>query len=133
MELRKLVLVIDEDAAVREFVKLHLNQAGYHVVPVGDVITAGHAMLRSMPDLVIVDAHMPYLSGLELISTLIADQTLPPCPAILMSRRGEIVERALAVGADFLRKPFSAKQLLELVRSHLEEPPAELWGNGVNA
>ena len=57
------VLVVDDDASLRELLRLHLAAAGYQVEVAEDAIAAGYLVLRRPPDLIICDVNMPHLDG----------------------------------------------------------------------
>jgi DNA-binding response OmpR family regulator len=115
---KKTVLVVEDNAAMRELLKLHLGHAGYEVIVAEDAIVAGHAVLRSRPDMLIVDANLPYMNGIEFAATLLADSSVPYVPIILISG-ADVAPQADRLGAPVLRKPFLVHQLVELVESTL--------------
>jgi DNA-binding response OmpR family regulator len=79
--------------------------------------------MSAPPDLMLVDVALPYLSGLDFVATLKADTTVPDVPVVFITGQRDVVERARALGAPCLRKPFSAEQLLEVVRRELQLRP----------
>lgn len=109
------ILVVDDEPAIRELLKLQLSASGYDVVLAEDAFAARHLLYDAQPDLMIVDAHMPYVSGVEFVSTLVAEPSLPWIPVIFITGREELLERAAALGSACLVKPFLAERLLELV------------------
>lgn len=113
------ILIVVNDRSLCELMGLHLGNAGYQVVAAADPVAAGPVLLQRSNelDLVIVDSQLPYLSGVELVATLIADSTLPSLPMILLGTREGIIAENL--GVPCLDKPFSADRLLELVRTTL--------------
>ena len=122
---RPSILVVDDETAVRELLKLHLAGAGYDVKVADDAIVAGRAVMSTPPDLMIVDVALPYLDGVDFVAALKADTTMPPMTVIFMSGNAEVLDRARMLGAPCLKKPFSAEELLEAVRRELMlRPPA---------
>ena len=72
------------------------------------------------PDLVLLDINLPRMNGLELLAELRKDGVVPRVPVIIVSTEGEVhdIERGLAAGARaYLRKPFRAEQLWEVIDS----------------
>ena len=67
---RVCILIVDDDASVRELLKLQLVGEGYEVELADDAIVAGRALMRSPPDLMLVDVAMPYLDGLDFVAAL---------------------------------------------------------------
>jgi DNA-binding response OmpR family regulator len=117
------ILVVDDSAAMRELLQVHLTNAGYDVAVAEDAIVAGQRLLRSPPSLLIVDVNMPYMNGVEFVATLLADSSVPYVPVILISGT-DISEQAALLGAVVLNKPFFVGKLLEVVRGQLSRPHA---------
>ena len=109
------ILVVDDDAAVREALQLHLRRAGYEVTAVDTAERALRALGDLDPALLITDVRMPGMSGLELLETL--RETVPDLNVIVITA---FEDMATAVGAiragayDYLVKPLDLDQL-ELV------------------
>lgn len=106
---------------MRVLLRLHLENVGYKVTEAADAIAAGHLFIKNAQgfDLLIADAHLPYISGIEFAAAVIADTTLPPLPMILITGHQDLIDRADRLGVPCLLKPFSADTLLELVAKNL--------------
>lgn len=115
------ILVVEDNASVRELVDLHLRAAGHDVRLAEDAVIAGRMLLESVPDLLVVDVGMPYINGRDFVATLVADQTIPTIPVIFLTGDATFSEQAAVLGGDFLRKPCSSDALLELVDRRLRE------------
>ncbi|HEX6320103.1 MAG TPA: response regulator [Burkholderiales bacterium] len=114
------ILVVDDDANSRELLRLHLSAAGYAVHVAEDAISAGYLVLRSPPDLIITDVHMPHMDGFEFIAALKADKTLPQIPVIFLTTMEEGDHRGKELGAvGYLTKPARSDRLLALVAQHV--------------
>lgn len=115
---RQMILVVEDDRALRELLRVHLANAGYDVLLAPDPVAAGPVLLQRAGEiaLAIVDAQLPYMSGIELVATLIADTTLPPIPALLITGHEHLVAGAEKLGVPCLLKPFRVDDLLALVR-----------------
>ncbi len=113
------VLVVEDDASMRELLRLHLSNAGYRVTAAEDAAVAGRALLAAPPDLVVADIQLPFLDGLEFASVLVADATLPNIPVVLISAHEQYRERAEAMGSVFLQKPILKEALLQAVADAL--------------
>lgn len=125
---KRKILVVEDDRAIRELLEVHLHNAGYDVVAFADAVLAGQSLLEAASgiDLLIVDAQLPYLSGLEFVSTLIADTTLPSVPMILITGHEHLACRAEILEVPCLVKPFSTDELIDLVEKSMATPrPAE--------
>jgi two-component system KDP operon response regulator KdpE len=119
MTIAEVILVVDDDPAIRESLSKELRAAGYTTATAGDG-DAGQTMFMSRaPNLVLTDLAMPRSDGFELISAIRASSHTP---IIVLSVRGNDPDkiRALDLGADdFVTKPFSIPELLARIRAHL--------------
>ena len=118
-ELRHRVIVVEDEATIRRFVKLALEAEGCEVFEADGVkrglIEAG----TRRPDLVVLDLGLPDGDGIDLIREL---RTWSAIPVIVLSARADEAEkvRALDAGADdYLTKPFGTAELAARVRAHL--------------
>jgi CheY-like chemotaxis protein len=114
------ILVVDDDADMRELLRLHLEGAGYRVTAAEDAVTAGHRLLDSLPDLIIADYRMPYMNGVDFVGALRADTTIPDLPVIFLTaleNAPEIVGKTY--GFPLLTKPLLADELLAAVAREL--------------
>lgn len=112
---RRTILVVDDEPEIRELLKLQLEDAGYRVVLASDARNAARHVRDARPDLMIIDAHMPYVSGLDFVSALITDSSIPWVPVIFITGRSELRSHAESLGSACLVKPFLAPRLIELV------------------
>jgi CheY-like chemotaxis protein len=114
------ILVVDDDQSIRDLLRMHLSAAGYEVHVAEDAIAAGYLVLRSPPDLIICDVHMPHMDGFEFIAALKADATLPKIPVIFLTSNDEGDERGKQLGAaGYVTKPVRSDRLLALVAQHV--------------
>jgi len=114
------ILVVDDDAALRESLALLLATEGYEVVTAGDA-AAALARLEEPVDVVLCDVRMPGRDGLELLPELI--RRLPGAPVLMMSAYGsaDLAVEALKRGAfDYLAKPFQPSEVLLAIRKARE-------------
>jgi two-component system KDP operon response regulator KdpE len=119
MSVAPVVLLVDDDPAIRDSLSNELRALGYTTTTATD----GRDGLRSFetraPDLVLTDLAMPRSDGFELISAIRATSRTP---IIVLSVRGNDADkiRALDLGADdFVTKPFSVPELLARIRAQL--------------
>ena len=123
---RQRILVVDDDAALRELVVDYLTSSGFQVEGVGDGAAFRKSMALHGADLVVLDLMLPGEDGLSLLRWLRTDGGPP---VIIVSARGEEVDRVvgLEVGADdYLPKPFGPRELLARVRAVLRRGSSSL-------
>ncbi|MET0985495.1 MAG: ATP-binding protein [Steroidobacteraceae bacterium] len=116
------ILFVDDNADMREYVHRLLVQEGHEVELVHDGLAALDAMRLNRPDLVLSDVMMPRLDGFGLLREVRADASLSDLPVILLSARAgqeARIEGLEASADDYLIKPFSARELIARVDSHL--------------
>ena len=117
-----LIVVADDNADMREYLA-HLLRDHYAVHVVGNGLEAVAATLRLRPSLVLTDVMMPELDGFGVLQAIRNDESLRSTPVILLSARAGEESRVegLHAGADdYLVKPFTAKELLARVGTHLK-------------
>jgi PAS domain S-box-containing protein len=117
------VLVVDDNADMRDYLTRLLATAGHRVSTAADGEAALDAVRADEPDLVISDVMMPRLDGLHFVAALRADARTASIPVILLSARAgqEASIEGLDSGADdYLVKPFSAAELVARVRANIE-------------
>jgi DNA-binding NtrC family response regulator len=115
---QKTILVVDDEAIIRDFLKEVLED--FHVTVVGDGDEAIAAMSKSQFDLVITDLRMPKVSGEEVVRD--AKARYPQMPVIVISGYSSLytVSQSVSNGAcAVLSKPFSIKELLQTVNNAL--------------
>lgn len=116
------LLIVEDDAALREMLEINLRRAGYTTLAAQDGPGGLRQAVTHRPDLVILDVMLPGLSGTELASRLRADPVLRGTPVIMVTARAEEMDElvGLAVGADdYITKPFSIKVLLARIEAVL--------------
>ncbi|OSQ50582.1 sigma-54-dependent transcriptional regulator [Marivita geojedonensis] len=115
------VLIVDDDAEMRQSLAVLLERSGWSVEAVGAAQTALSRMEATSPDVVLSDVRMPGMSGLELLDEM---QNRPAPPLVLISAHGDIPMAVDAIqnGAySFLEKPFEPRRLLTVLRHAAEQ------------
>lgn len=117
-------LVAESDRALRDLLRVHLQNAGYNVILAPDAVVAGRTVLErpDSVDVLLINAQLPFMSGIEFVSTLIADSSLRFIPTIIIATSEQDAERADILNVPVLVAPFGAEQLLELVKTTLQHP-----------
>jgi two-component system phosphate regulon response regulator OmpR len=120
------ILVVDDDARIRDLLRRYLTQEGFEVILAEDGKALNRIILRETVDLIVLDLMMPGEDGLSICRRLRAanDRT----PIIMLTAKGEDVDRivGLEVGADdYLGKPFNPRELLARVHAVLRRRPKQ--------
>ncbi len=110
------VLVVDDDATMREVLKMRLEQWGLQVLLASGAQEATSLIESQHPDMVISDVIMPEISGLELLRILIGEDAHRPVILITAHGSVDMAVEAIKLGAqDFLTKPLDYSKLKSLV------------------
>lgn len=105
------ILVVDDEASIRQIVEARLNMAGFEVVTAGDGEEAMEVYRAERPDLIVLDIMMPRVDGIQVCREIRKQDSVP---IIMLTAKGEIPDRinALEMGADdYVTKPFSPREL----------------------
>ena len=119
------ILVVDDEASIRELLSFNLKKNGYSVETAAD----GREALEKAPqaDLVLLDLMLPEVDGLEVCRRLKADPQTSGIPIIMLTAKAEEIDRVLGLelGADdYVVKPFSMRELLARVKAVLRRSAA---------
>src|SRR5689334_15556912 len=120
------VLVIDDDAALRDTIGLMLEAEGFHPALAEDGKVGVLQALTMTPDLVLVDLRMPGLSGIEVCKQIRAAGM--KTPLIVLSASGDEIDKVLLleIGADdYVVKPFGTRELMARIRAVLRRSSTE--------
>jgi DNA-binding response OmpR family regulator len=118
----KRVVVVDDDPAIGTAIRDLLAADGLAVESPGDGRAALPSLLRSAPDLVILDINMPEMSGWELCAILRRQPATRSIPILFLTGRQAVKDRISAMqfgGSDYLAKPFAPADLRRKVRALL--------------
>ena len=123
-ELKTRILVVDDDARLRDLLNRYLGEQGYAVRTVHDAPDMNRYLARERYDLMILDLMLPGEDGLSICRRLrSAGETIP---IIMLTAKGDDVDRivGLEVGADdYLPKPFNPRELLARIQAVLRRRP----------
>ncbi|WGV24421.1 PAS domain S-box protein [Halotia branconii] len=118
-ENRKTILVVDDDANIRELLRQQLENEGYKVREAKDGVDAIHQIKIVRPDLILLDVMMPQINGFDVAAVLKNDPQTADIPIIILSII-ENKERGYHIGIDrYLTKPINTEQLLNEIGSLL--------------
>jgi len=126
------ILLVEDEADLREVVEFNLKQAGHEVVTTGSGRSGLTLASEFSPEVVLLDIMLPDLSGLEVCRQLRAKEETKGLKVVMITARGEEIDRIVGfeIGADdYLVKPFSVRELVlrvsALVRRNQEGPATE--------
>ena len=117
-----LVLCIEDNEDVREFIRSSLAPAGYRLLQAPDGLSGVALALEHVPDLIVSDVMMPGLDGYGVVRQLKAHPATSHVPLVLLTARSSTSDRleGLETGADaYVGKPFAARELRAQVRNLL--------------
>jgi DNA-binding response OmpR family regulator len=112
-----LILVVDDEPAIRKFVRANLEAREYEVILAADGSEAIDILEKEMPDLLILDITMPKMDGFEVCKRV---REWSQLPIIILSARGSEMDKVkcLESGADdYITKPFGVDELMARVRA----------------
>lgn len=113
------ILVVEDDADIREIVTMYLEKEGYDVISVADGIKALTSAFTVNADLIILDMMLPGLDGIEVCQEL---RKKLSTPIIFLSCKGSALDKSIGLmagGDDYMSKPFEPVELLARVKAHL--------------
>ena len=125
------ILVIDDDPAIREMIRLALTRGGYEVQEAGNALDARQSITGHPPDLILLDWMLPGQSGFEFARALQRDSAHRQIPVIMLTARDQEEDKvaALEAGADdYVAKPFSVSELLARIKAVLRRTTLDTDG-----
>ncbi|WP_018607753.1 two-component system response regulator OmpR [Uliginosibacterium gangwonense] len=123
------ILVVDDDARLRNLLDRYLGEQGFTVKTVADATQMDRALNREHFDLMVLDLMLPGEDGLSICKRLRAAENA--LPIVMLTARSEDVDRiiGLELGADdYLPKPFNPRELVARIHAVLRRQPKDLPG-----
>ncbi|WP_217587110.1 response regulator transcription factor [Lentibacillus saliphilus] len=117
--IKETILVVDDEAGIRELMQLNLENKGYRVLTARNGDQALRLATLENPDLIILDIEMPGQSGFEVCQQLRREMTVP---IIFLSVRREVIDKVKCFelgGDDYITKPFDYTELEARIRANL--------------
>ena len=122
------ILLAEDENQIADMVSFKLTNGGHQVVRASDGEQVMALAARELPDLILLDAMMPGLSGFEVLRRLKGDPALRAVPVIMVTAKGherDVLSGLRGGAVDYVVKPFSLKELSARVELALRrEPPA---------
>jgi two-component system phosphate regulon response regulator PhoB len=122
------VLVVEDEPAILELLRVNLVDAGYRVTGVPDAETAQAELKHALPSLVLLDWMLPGQSGLALAKQLRADARTRELPIIMVTARTDEADKVTGLEAwvdDYVTKPFSPRELKARIKAVLRRRAPE--------
>jgi len=122
------ILVVEDEPAIQELLRLSLEDAGFTVHAVADAESAQARIRAALPDLILLDWMLPGQSGLALARTLRGDARTRELPIIMVTARGDEADRVSGLEAwvdDYVTKPFSPRELKARIKTVLRRRAPE--------
>jgi len=122
------ILVVEDEPAILELLKVNLADAGYDVRAAPDAETAQAVVNATLPDLVLLDWMLPGQSGLAFAKQLRADTRTRELPIIMVTARSDESDKVAGLEAwvdDYVTKPFSPRELKARIKSVLRRRAPE--------
>jgi PleD family two-component response regulator len=117
---KPLILVVDDDRALRTIIATNLQLAGFRVISAGDGPSAIALLDDNVPDVVVLDVMMPMMDGYATLGKIRRHATASHVPVIVLTGKTDSADpvKSLEAGADdFIAKPFSPQEMLARVRA----------------
>jgi two-component system phosphate regulon response regulator PhoB len=122
------ILVVEDEPAIRELLRINLIDAGYRVREAADAEAAQGLVNEALPDLLLLDWMLPGQSGLAWAKQLRADARTRDLPIIMVTARSEEADRVAGLEAwadDYVTKPFSPRELKARIKAVLRRRAPE--------
>lgn len=130
----KTILVVDDEADIRDMLRIALEMADYRVIEANNAQSAHALAIDEQPDLILLDWMMPDTSGIELARRLKRDDASCDTPIIMLTAKGEEDNKiqGLEVGADdYITKPFSPRELVARLKAVLRRAAPSIAGKPI--
>lgn len=132
--LREHILIVDDEAAIRDMVRMALEMEGFEVSDASNAHQADKLIGSTNINLVLLDWMMPGISGIDFASKLSKQNSSKKLGIIMLTAKDEEenMVRGFEVGADdYVTKPFSVKELVSRIRAVLRRINAEIFSDSI--
>ncbi len=126
--MQKQILIVEDEAAIRDMVAFALSRAGMEPIHAADTRSAQDAIVNRVPDLILLDWMLPGMSGLDFARRLRRDELTREVPIIMLTARGEENDRVGGLDAgvdDYVVKPFSTRELVARIKAVMRRAQSE--------
>lgn len=117
--MKKKILIVDDDLAILEVIKIILEENNYEVAAISDAFLVQNAIEKLQPDIILLDIWMSGFDGRDIVKELKTKENTKNIPILLVSANNDTEKIAKEAGADgFLAKPFDINDLLFIVKKY---------------
>ena len=134
--MEKTILVVEDDAAIRDMVGFNLKRSGFTVIEAEDCQQARVHVADHRPDLILLDWMLPDTSGVEFARSLQREELTRDIPIIMLTARTTEDDKVRGLDSgvdDYITKPFSARELMARIRAVLRRAAPEGQDDEVRA
>ncbi len=117
------IMIVEDDKKIVDALTVRLKASGFKVSSALDPVTGLAAIVNEEPDLILLDLNMPAGGGFLMAERVMRHPELNPIPIVVVSanKQPEAKEKAKELGIEhFVEKPFEASELIEVIKSCLE-------------
>lgn len=118
----KKILIVDDEASIRQMIAVALEMAGFHCIEADNAQLAHQIIIDQKPDMVLLDWMMPKMNGIELARRLRSEEQTADIPIIMLTARDDEDHKVHGLEAgidDYITKPFSPRELVARLKSVL--------------
>ncbi len=122
MSSNKRILIVDDEAPIREMIAVALEMAGYECLEAESAQAAHSIVLDEKPDMILLDWMMPGISGVEFARRLRKDEVTADIPIIMLTAKGDEDHKIKGLESgidDYITKPFSPRELVARLKTVL--------------
>jgi CheY-like chemotaxis protein len=123
---RPVILVVDDDAAIRLLIQDILDDVQYKVILADDGAAALTAMATVLPDVVTLDLDLPGINGVRVLELMRQDEQLQQVKVVIISSLEIVPPRVKELAQAIIRKPFDVDTLLQIIQRLAPPPGSEL-------
>ncbi len=126
------ILIVEDDAQIRQVLRIGLSQAGYEVSEAGDGAEGLRKAQNGQFDLIVLDIGLPRMDGLEVCRSLRAESQVP---VLFLTARDDEIDRILGFelgGDDYVTKPFSPRELIARIKAILKRSAGAVQNGASN-
>lgn len=128
------IVIVDDEEEIRELVADVLEADNFKVIKCADTDEGYKRILKSKPDLVILDVKMPQIGGIELCRLLRSDPSTKNIPVIMLTVESTETDKVIGLGVgadDYITKPFSNKELVARIKALLRRVSRKQESNSI--